>query len=126
MYPIVITAGDVTVHAELGDTPTAQQVWDALPFDSVARRWGGEVYFETPVEAQPEPGARDEMAAGEIAYWPAGRALCIFFGPTPVSRGEEPRAASPVTPLGRVTSGAGRLTRVEAGAPVRVIRALAG
>ena len=87
---------------------------------------GGEVYFETPVEAQPEPGARDEMAAGELAFWPAGRALCIFFGPTPVSRGEEPRAASPVTPLGRVTSGAERLTRVEAGAPVRVIRALAG
>ena len=42
------------------------------------------------------------MEVGEVAYWPPGQALCIFFGPTPASVGDEPRAASPVNPLGSI------------------------
>ena len=45
---------------------------------------------------------RKEMEVGEVAYWPQGKAFCLFFGPTPVSKGERPEAFSPVTPLGRV------------------------
>jgi hypothetical protein len=45
------------------------------------------------------------MEVGEIAYWPPGKALCIFFGRTPASTDERPRAASPVIPIGRVTAG---------------------
>jgi hypothetical protein len=47
------------------------------------------------------------MAVGEIAYWPPGKAFCIFFGRTPASVDGAPRAASAVNPLGRLTGDAG-------------------
>jgi hypothetical protein len=122
MPQIVITAGDVTLRAELDDNPTARLVWDALPIDGRANVWGDEIYFGIPVEAGLEPGARAEVAVGELAYWPAGRAFCIFFGPTPASTGEEPMAASPVNILGRVLGDATRLRGVGQGASVRIIR----
>jgi hypothetical protein len=127
MPQIVITAGDVTLRAKLDDTPTARLVWDALPIDGRANVWGDEIYFGIPVEADLEPDARAEVAVGELAYWPAGRAFCVFFGPTPASVGEEPKAASPVNILGRVLGDATRLRGVEQGASVRIIRdAVAG
>ncbi len=127
MPQIVITAGDVTLRAELDDNPIARRVWDALPIDGRANVWGDEIYFGIPVEAALEPDARAEVAVGELAYWPAGRAFCVFFGPTPASVGEEPKAASPVNILGRVLGDATRLRGVEQGASVRIIRdAVAG
>jgi hypothetical protein len=127
MPQIVITAGDVTLRAKLDDTPTARLVWDALPIDGRANVWGDEIYFGIPVEADLEPDARAEVTVGELAYWPAGRAFCVFFGPTPASVDEEPKAASPVNILGRVLGDATRLRGVEQGARVRIIRdAVAG
>ena len=46
------------------------------------------------------PDAREAMAVGELAYWPPGNALCLFFGPTPASTDAQPRTASPVNPIG--------------------------
>jgi hypothetical protein len=127
MPQIVITAGDVTLRAQLDDNSTARLVWDALPIDGRANVWGDEIYFGIPVEAALEPDARAEVAVGELAYWPAGRAFCVFFGPTPASVDDEPRAASPVNILGRVLGDATRLRGVEQGASVRIIRdAVAG
>lgn len=122
MPQIVITAGNVTLRAELDENPTARLVWDALPVDGRANVWGDEIYFGIPVEAGLEPGAREEVAVGELGYWPAGRAFCIFFGPTPASFDEKPRAASPVNILGRVLGDATRLRGVVPGARVRIIR----
>jgi hypothetical protein len=52
------TFGDVVVTAVLNDSSTARQLWEALPLDSLAKRWGDEVYFETRVEAgEEEPRA---------------------------------------------------------------------
>lgn len=124
MPQILITAGDVTLHAELNDGPTARLVWDALPVDGRANVWGDEIYFGIPVEADLEPDARAEVAVGELGYWPAGRAFCIFFGPTPASVDDEPRAASPINILGRVLDDATRFREVEQGASVRIIRSV--
>jgi hypothetical protein len=122
MNKIQITAGSVTVEAELNDGPTARQIWDALPITGTANTWGDEVYLGIPVVANQEAGARAQVEVGELGYWPVGHAFCIFFGPTPASTDERPRAYSPVNILGRVVGDATRFRAVQDGAPVRITR----
>ena len=116
--PIRITAGDIQVEAELNEGPTARAVAGALPIKGQARRWGQEIYFAIPVKAKLEKEAREVVQAGEIGYWPTGSAFCLFFGPTPASRGDEIRAASAVTIIGRIRSDFSRLTEVAEGETV--------
>lgn len=123
MNQIQITAGSVQVKAELNDSPTAQQVWDVLPIEGRASTWGDEIYFQIPVTAREAPDARAQVEVGELAYWPVGRAFCIFFGPTPVSTDDRPRAYSPVNVLGRVAGDPAALRTVSSGTLVRLERA---
>jgi len=120
---ITIAAGNMSLSAELNDSSTARQVWEALPIEGTANRWGDEIYFEIPVRARQEPDARAEVAVGELGYWPVGHAFCIFFGPTPASTDECPRAYSPVNILGRVMGEATRFRAVRDGTVVRITRA---
>ena len=115
-----ITAGEVTVAAELFATPTAEAICAALPIGCRVRRGGGEIYFSTRVAVGLEADSRDEMAVGELAYWPVGKAFCIFFGPTPASDGEPPKAASAVNVFGKVTGDVGGLWEVADGEEVIV------
>ena len=119
---IRIEADGVRVYAVLDGSPTANAVWDALPLKGTAQRWGEEVYFDVPLDLPLEKGARAEAAVGEIGYWPEGRAIALFFGPTPASTGTAPVAASPVNVFGRITGDATRLTRVRPAAPLKVTR----
>lgn len=119
---INITAGPVTVEAALDDTPTARAIWEALPFEAEASLWGEEIYFEIPLSHELDSSARDVVEAGMLGYWPRGRAMCIFFGPTPISAPGEIRPASAVNIFGRVEQGIELLARVAQGAPVRVER----
>ena len=98
---IQITVGDVVLDAELNDSETASLVWDALPIESGYNTWGDEIYFAIPVSAGPENGV-ETVEIGDLAYWPPGKAFCIFFGRTPASRDGEIRPASAVNPLGRI------------------------
>jgi hypothetical protein len=123
MNQIVITAGSVSMEAELNDSPTARQVWEALPIEGSANTWGDEVYFEIPVIAAQEPDAREQVEVGELGYWPVGHAFCIFFGPTPVSTDQRPRAYSPVNILGRVSGEATAFRSVRSGTRVSITRA---
>jgi hypothetical protein len=119
---INITAGGVEVTAELNDTPTADLVWDALPITASGSTWGDEIYFRTPVNAE-EQDAVPTVEMGAVAYWPPGQAICLFFGPTPMSVGDEIRPASPVNVFGRVEGDPTVLKAVSSGAEVRVERA---
>jgi hypothetical protein len=123
MQRIKIQAGDVALSAELNEGETARKVWDALPIEGHANVWGDEIYFEIPVAAVEERDARAEVTVGDIGYWPPGKAFCVFFGPTPVSYGSEPRAYSPVNLLGRVLDDATQLRAVGQGVHVRLTRA---
>jgi len=118
MTPIKITAGDVDIEADLNDSPTAQAIAQALPIEGQAQRWGEEIYFAIPVDAELEPDAREVVQAGELGYWPTGNAFCLFFGPTPVSNGDEIRAASAVNIVGQIHSDLTPLSDVPQGATV--------
>jgi hypothetical protein len=83
-------------------------------------RWGDEYYGDCGVSVEEGPEARELMEVGEVAIWPPGSALCIFFGPTPASTGEEPRAASKVNPIGRISSGVEVLKKLGPSIQVRV------
>jgi hypothetical protein len=88
---------------ELNESATADAVYMALPVEAYVNAWGEEIYFEIPVHMKLENGKK-VMEIGEVAYWPQGDAFCVFFGPTPVSKGPEPEAYSPVSPIGMVVA----------------------
>ncbi|MFI5382072.1 MAG: cyclophilin-like fold protein [Tepidisphaerales bacterium] len=102
--PITIAVGTLQLSGQLNDSPTACALTDLLPLTVRMSRWGDEYYgsLSNPLDVSESEDAREAMEIGELAYWPPGNALCIFFGPTPASAGREPRAASPVNPVGIV------------------------
>ncbi|MBX2874333.1 MAG: hypothetical protein KTR30_19590 [Saprospiraceae bacterium] len=91
-----------TLKAEIFDTPTGRSVWASLPVTAQVLTWGDEFYFGIPAEAQLEAKAEAVVEIGALAYWPTMPAFCVFFGPTPVSHGQEARAASPVNVFGKL------------------------
>jgi len=119
---IRITAGSVAADALLDDSETARLVWGALPLTVAGETWGDEVYFSIPVKAKPER-PQETVELGDLGYWPPGTAFCIFFGPTPMSRGEEIRPASPVNVFGKIVGDSTVFKKVRAGTKIRVERA---
>ena len=117
-----IAADGVVVQAALNDSATADAVWEALPIAGSVQTWGDEIYFTIPVDAAEAPDAQPTVAKGAVAYWPPGSALCLFWGPTPMSRGDEIRPASPVNVLGAIDGDPTVLARVEDGAEITVER----
>jgi len=101
---IIIKFAIYQVEAELLNTPTGRAIYEALPLQDNVNRWGEEIYFGIPVYSDLEENAKAEVKVGELAYWPNMPAFCIFFGPTPVSTGKAPRAASPVNVFGKLSS----------------------
>jgi hypothetical protein len=116
---IRITAGGVTAEAELNDSRTAAAIAAALPIEAKAQTWGDEIYFDIGLALTAET-PQEVVALGELGYWPPGQAFCIFFGPTPMSRGDEIRPASPVNVVGKVVGDARAFKRVRAGSRVRI------
>lgn len=120
MNTITITGENISLTAELFDTPTARKILEILPFEGAATRWGGEIYFSIPVALNTESDAREEVEIGELGYWPVGKVFCIFFGPTPVSTDSRPRAYSPVNIFGRILGDPAPLRSVPSGTLLRV------
>jgi hypothetical protein len=122
MRKIRIAAGDLVETALLNDSPTADAIWEALPFGGQANRWGDEIYFEIPVQIAEAKDAREVLEPGELGYWPVGNAFCIFWGATPASLGDEPRAYSPVNVFGRLEGDPQVLARIASNTSVQVER----
>jgi hypothetical protein len=116
---IKIRAGKVEATAELLDTETADAIWNALPIKGRANTWGDEIYFSIPLRLKAEQ-PKEVVQMGDLGYWPPGAALCIFFGPTPASRGDEIRPASPVNVFGRIEGDAKLFKAVQDGEQVTI------
>jgi hypothetical protein len=114
-----VSAGGRTCLATLLPNATARAIWDALPLEGRANRWGDEIYFAIPL-ALDEDNAQQEVQVGDLAYWPPGNALCIFWGPTPASQADEPRAASPVNVFARIEGPVPAFSTVQSGVTVRL------
>jgi len=117
---IRMTIGSVVLEAELLDTPTADSILAAVPFEARAQTWGEEVYFSTPVQVARETDARDVVQLGELAFWVEGDSIAIGFGRTPISRGDEIRLAARTNIWGRALSDVKSLRTVKPGDPIRV------
>ncbi|MCK7623321.1 cyclophilin-like fold protein [Streptomyces sp. RS10V-4] len=113
-------AGHVT--ATLDDTPTTTALLAALPLQATAHTWGEEVYFDTGLTPALESGARQVVDPGTVAFWTEGNALALPYGPTPISRGDESRLASPCNVLGRIDGDPRALATVRGGDAIHVQR----
>ena len=117
---IKIVIGELSVEAELNDSPTALKIAEVLPIETSFSTWGDEIYFAIPVDAPLEDTAREEVDMGDLGYWPTGKAFCIFFGETPVSPPGKIVPASAVNIIGRVLEDAGQFKGVMHAPSVRL------
>ena len=116
---IKIVVGKLELEASLNETRTATKVFEALPITSTVNTWGDEIYFTIPVRAGPED-AQELVNLGDIGYWPPGKAMCLFFGKTPISRNDEIRPASPVNIIGKVEVDYRSLKKVKDGEEITI------
>ena len=118
---IKIIIGNLTLRAELFDTACAKAIVKKLPIETTPEEWGDEFYFEIPVTMSLDETATAKVKIGDIGYWPTGRAMAIFFGPTPMSTGSDPVPASAVNLVGKVIDDATFLKKVKGASKISII-----
>ena len=101
MNTIIIKVAGKKIKGELNNSLTAKKISAALPLESNINRWSDEIYFKIPIESKIEDGI-EFLDEGSLAYWPPGNTFCIFFGLTPASTDDRPRAAGPVNYIGSI------------------------
>ena len=95
------------ITIELDDTgspKTCTSFLESLPFSVTAHIWGEEIYTDESPITQSEENAKDLVNLNDIAYWPNGKAICLFFGPTPIGKKGEIKPYSPVNVIGKIIS----------------------
>lgn len=113
MKQIIISIGNIRLNAQLFKTQCAQAIAEKLPIEAVPEEWGDEFYFEIPVQFSLDETSTTNVKIGDIGYWPPGRAIAIFFGPTPLSKGADPVPASEVNIVGKITDNAEALKQAK-------------
>jgi uncharacterized protein len=117
---IRITVKDISLDAELAYTACARAIVDALPIETKPNEWGDEFYFAIPVAVGLDETATTAVKVGDIGYWPPGKALAIFFGPTPMSSGVDPVPASEVNLVGKITGDVSALKKAKGATRIRI------
>jgi len=94
-----------TIILELNDEnspKTVKNFVEKLPFTTGINLWGDEIYTnETPIDVS-EENAKPLVELNDVAYWPTGKAICLFFGPTPIGNKNEIKPYSPVNVIGKI------------------------
>ena len=119
MTHIRIQIGETEIYGTVNDSDVAKSVVSVLPINSSFNTWGDEIYFPIPIELDITDG-QEVVLAGDIAYWPPGHALCIFYGQTPASRDGEIRAASEVYVIGNIQGDADVLKSADKEAKISI------
>ena len=119
-----ITIGTLVVFAKLNDSKTAKLIWDNLPFEAPAELWGDEVYFyiKPKTDIEKEYG-KEVVEVGDIAYWPQGPCMCLFFGLTPKSKNNKIMPASTVNVFGTLEGDPRVLSQVKNDEAIKVEKA---
>ena len=103
---VLFTEFDETVSIQLDDSQspkTVKAILENLPVEVNIHKWGRELYTDNTQIAIQEENARTEVNLLDVAYWPEGGALCLFYGPTPISKdGDKILPYSPVNVVGRI------------------------
>ena len=121
MRSIAIKCGRFEFEAELFDTPTCRMLLNELPVNGTANVWGEEIYFPVSFTAELENDSTEEVEEGTLAYWPPGKAFCIFFGPTPASTSSKPRAYSAVNIIGKIKGSLRKLKQISQGEKIEIV-----
>jgi hypothetical protein len=105
-YLIQVTISNssvITLELNDEDSPkTVESFLHNLPFTVDLNVWGDEIYTSSSPINIPEENAKSPVALNDVAYWPTGKAICLFYGPTPISQKDEILPASPVNVIGRI------------------------
>ncbi len=81
---------------------TIAEIMKNLPFTVGIHIWGDELYTdETPINSKKE-NAKDLVELYDVAYWPPGRAICLFYGSTPIGNKGEIKPYSAVNVIGKI------------------------
>jgi hypothetical protein len=96
---------EVSIELDDSHSPkTVNAILENLPIEVNINRWGDELYTEKTQIVEKEEDAKREVNLFDVAYWPEGNALCLFYGPTPISREGKILAYSPVNIVGRIST----------------------
>ena len=121
MTKIIFEFENISIEAELNDSPTSKELINLIPLEGISQIWGEEIYFSTSINKENDDWAKETVELGDIAFWPPGNAICLFFGKTPVSQGDEIRPASPTNVMGKIVGDLEILKTVNSGDKVKVI-----
>lgn len=123
MKKIKIIIEDITLTAELLETPTAEKVYNSLPITSEVTTWGDEIYFPVPFPCDLEDDAKQVVDLGDICFWTTGKSIAIFFGPTPISEADEPRAYEPVNVFAKINEDPKALKKIKDNQTIKIEKA---
>jgi hypothetical protein len=116
---IVFKAKNIGFYVKFNESTTAQEVIKNLPMEGIVRKWGDEIYFDTGINVTAD-GKTTDINVGDVAYWPEGKSLCVFFGPTQASITDKPVPASPVVIVGKTFASPDELKEIKPGEEISV------
>ena len=117
MNSIKLKFSNYTLNIKLRSTNTANAIKNILPFKSIVKTWGDEIYFEIPIEKNIdlESDAKDVIDLGEVAYWIHGKSIAIGYGKTPISQNNEIRLAAKTNIWGDAVINIKELSKIKDG-----------